>query len=288
MRFCTMVLFIFSLAFCSAFGQERANVKAIIVTFTTIDVPGAVYTGVFGINSAGIMVGNYGQNTLNDSHGFMYSNGAFTYFDYPGESITVPTGINDSNLVVGFAGSGTILGFLYDGITFTTITDGNNSATYADGIDNAGDVVGGAGTIYTTKGFEMRSGKFKTLNVPGHYTYNYGNGINNFGTIVGWTESDGFICRGNNCKIMDYPGAVQTEALGINDGGVVVGWYTSTGGTWGFASKNGKYISFGFPGAAFTGAEGINNSGQIVGAYTFDYQAWHGFVTNPITAADVQ
>ena len=273
---------------CASVIAAQPNPNTVNVTFTTIDVPGAVYTGIFGINTAGDMVGSYGQDTSQDAHGFLYSGGTFTYFDYPSQSVTVPTGINDSNLIVGYAGKNPVVGFLYDGLSFQTLVDGSNTATASLGINNAGEVVGGAGTIYTTKGFDLRSGKFKTLNVPGHHTYNYGNGINNFGTIVGWTESDGFICRGNNCKIMDYPGAVQTEALGINDGGVVVGWYTSTGGTWGFASKNGKYISFGFPGAAFTGAEGINNSGQIVGAYTFDYQAWHGFVTNPITAADVQ
>ena len=288
MRLYRSLLFSFILVFCSAFAHGQSDLKSITVTFTTIDVPGAGYTIIWGVNTAGDMVGSYGQDTSQDAHGFLYSGGTFTYFDYPSQSVTVPTGINDSNLIVGYAGKNPVVGFLYDGSSFQTLVDGNNTATASLGINNAGDVVGGAGTIYTTKGFELRSGKFKTLNVPGHHTYNYGNGINNFGTIVGWTESDGFICRGNICKIMDYPGAVQTKALGINDGGVVVGWYTSTGSTGGFASKNGKYISFGFPGAAFTGAEGINNSGQIVGAYTFDYNAWHGFVTNPITAADFQ
>lgn len=273
---------------CSSFSEAQSDAMPGTVTFTTIDVPGAVYTGIFAINSVGDMVGNYGQNTLKDSHGFMYSNGVFTYFDYPGQTVTVPMGINDSNLIVGSAGEFSIIGFLYDGTTFTTITDGNNSATYPNGINNAGIVVGGAGTIYTTKGFEMLNGRFKTLNVTGGYTYVYGNGINNLGTIVGWTESDGFICRGSTCKIMDYPGASQTEALGINDAGVIVGWYAASGCVCGFASKKGKFISFAFPGAAATTAAGINKSGQIVGQYTFDYTAWHGYVTSPITDADFQ
>ena len=41
----------------------QSNTKTINVTLTTIDVPGAVYTEMNGINSAGDMVGNYGQST---------------------------------------------------------------------------------------------------------------------------------------------------------------------------------------------------------------------------------
>src|SRR5262249_50411162 len=42
------------------------------LTFTTIVVPGAAYTNIWGINTAGDMVGNYGQNAAVDSHGFKY------------------------------------------------------------------------------------------------------------------------------------------------------------------------------------------------------------------------
>jgi probable HAF family extracellular repeat protein len=38
--------------------------------YTTVDVPGAMYTHVFGINDAGQLVGVYGA-TLNDSHAFL-------------------------------------------------------------------------------------------------------------------------------------------------------------------------------------------------------------------------
>jgi probable HAF family extracellular repeat protein len=119
--------------------------------------------------------------------------------------------------------------------------------------------------------------------------YVYGSAINNFGAIVGWTDYDGFLCRHGICRILDFPGANKTEALGINDSGVIVGWYTVPQGcVCAFALKNGKYISFSYPGAAGTFAAGINASGQIVGEYTFDYNAYHGFVTSPITGADFQ
>jgi hypothetical protein len=50
----------------------------------------------------------------------------------------------------------------------------------------------------------------------------------------------------------------------------------------------GKYVSFSYPGALGTFAYGINMSEQIVGAYTFDYQAYHGFVSSPLTPADFE
>lgn len=288
MRFLRGLLVALVLLATATLLQGQSNAKPLNVTFTTIDVPGAVYTGIFGINSAGVMVGNYGENTSSDSHGFMYDYGTFTYFDYPGQTVTVPTGINDSNLVVGYAGTITVTGFFFDGTNFTNIQDGSNSATFSNGLNNANEVVGAAGTIYTTKGFESRNGHFKNLNLQGEYTYVRGSGVNNLGTIVGWTDSDGFICRANLCKLIDYPGAFQTAGRGINDAGVIVGWYAASGCTCAFASKNGKFLSFSYPGAAATTADGINASGQIVGQYTFDYNAWHGFVTTPITSEAFQ
>jgi hypothetical protein len=274
------------LFFCMALVHAQVTPTPANITFTTIDVPGAHYTGVWGINKTGDMVGNYGQDTNADSHGFLYGNGAFTYFDYPGESKTVPTGINDSGLIAGHAGDSSVVGFLYDGTSFTSIQHGTDSATFVIGINNAGDVVGGTGTIFATKGFKMRDGKFKRLNVPGEFIYIYGTGINNLGKIVGWTDDDGFVCRLGSCQLIDFPGAIKTEAWGINDSGIIVGWYEKGPpyAIHGFASKNGRYISFDYPGAGATAATGINSSGQIVGEYTSDFSAYHGFVTSPISA----
>lgn len=280
------VLLLCTVAWLSPLPAQESP-QTLNLTFTTIDVPGALYTVPWAINTSGDIVGNYGQFT--DSHGFLYSNGTFTYFDYPGETVTVPTDINDSGLIVGYAGSGNVFGFLYDGANFTTFTDGGNSATFSRGINNAGEIVGGAGSIYATTGFALLGGRFKALNVPGVNVYVEGSKVNNLGTIVGFTsgESHGFLCRRGTCQTFDFPGATQTTALGINDAGLIVGWYGSPACLeCGFVSKNGRYLSFSYPGAAGTTAGGINASGQIVGQYTFDYSTWHGYVTNPITDAD--
>jgi hypothetical protein len=263
------------------------------ITFTTITVPGAVYTGVWAINKSGEMVGNYGQNinSGNDSHGFLYRNGTFTYFDYPGQSVTLPTGINDSGLIVGFAGQDPVLGFVYNGATFTTLRHGSDSATHAWGINNAGVVVGGDGSIYGTRGFELRGQTYKDVSPPGTYVYIYGTSINNLGEVVGWTDNDAFSYAHGKFRNVDFPGASKTEAEGINDGGMIVGWYETGAPPYAFyafaRSRGGRYISFSYPGAV-TFAAGVNASGQIVGEYTYDSKTYFGFITSPVTLDDFQ
>jgi hypothetical protein len=275
-------------------ANSSSVVSAANITFTTITVPGAGYTGIFDINTAGVMVGNYGQNISTDSHGFTYSNGTFTYFDYPGQNETVPGGINDSGLIVGYAtsaGSTFLRGFSYNGTTFTTLRDGSNTATYTTSINNAGVVVGGAGSIYGVRGFELRGKTYKDLSPPGIYVSIQDTGINNLGEVVGWTDNDGFLYAQGKFVRVDFPGASSTESWRISDSGMIVGWYTTSGPpylTYSFArSSTGKFISFTYPGAT-TFAFGVNGAGQIVGEYTFDNQAFYGFVTSPVTLAEFQ
>lgn len=277
---------------CASVLYAQSNVKTINVSFTTIDVPGAGVTGVYGINSAGDMVGYYGTDSNDpNKHGFLLSGGNFTYLDYPRAYATFAYGINNSGLIVGsaeFNGGLTAVGFSYDGSVYTPITDGGNSTTITYAINNTGEIVGGAGTAYTTKAMETIGGKFKTLSVPGTYTYIFASGVNKTGSIVGWADANGFACRKGVCQILNFPNAVQTANRGINDAGIVVGWYGSNSCVCAFAMKNGRYLSFAYPGAAATAAAAINSSGQVVGQYTFDYQTYHGFVTNPITTKDFQ
>lgn len=276
------------LALCVSrmFAQTNLAIPDAHLTFTTIDVPGAVFTGVWGINSGGDTVGNYGQDTSSDSHGFLYRNGIFSFFDYPGANVTVPLGINDFGMIVGHTGQNPVLGFLYDGVTFTTLQAGNNSATFASGLNNLGAVVGGAGTIFTTKGFRMLQGHYRVIKFPGTYVYGYASSINDMGLVVGFTDDVSYLYDHGRFRNIRLPGAAQTTASGINAGGIIVGSYLSSTCNCAFAYRNGKFLSFSFPGAALTGAGGINSSGQIVGQYTFDFQTYHGFVTSPISESD--
>jgi len=284
--------------FCAPFIHAQADpslsgVKTINPTFTTIDVPGASVTAINGINIAGDMVGWY-TNVAGGycpCHSFLLSGGNFTFFDYPGAASTLAYAINDSDLIAGAEGDQQNIddkGFVYDGITFTQVRYRQNTRTILYGMNNAGDLVGGTGTASATKAFLLQSGKFQAIRFPGYYVYAYGAGINNFGDVVGWTTSPytSFLLKNGRFQSVSFPGAGETLADGINDNGVIAGWYGMGSSDFGFALMKGKYGSFAYPGAIATFPVGINASGQIVGSYTFDYQIYHGFVTDPITAED--
>ena len=274
-------------------GQSSAqNVKTITPTFTTIDVPGAIETGVVGLNATGVMAGFY-SNDGEEIHSFLLVGGNFSFFDYPGAYSTQATGINDAGLIVGFEGdAGNVhdKGFLYDGNTFTPVKVGRNTRTMVWGVDNAGDLVGGTGSANFARGVAQLGGSLKPVNFPGSYTYAYATAINTLGQIVGWTVEgsvgDSYLFANGKFKKIDIEGALQTVAFSINNNGVVVGYYVDVGQVSAFALYKGKAISFGYPGAIETLAYGINDAGQVVGAYTLDYQAFHGFVTSPISLVD--
>jgi probable HAF family extracellular repeat protein len=278
-------------------AQSKPVIPEANLTFTTIDVPGAVATDVLGINSAEDMVGYYTQTSNGPGIGFLLSSGNFTFFSYPGGDSTLAVGINDSGLISGTAyirQYTAAVGFLYNGTTFSTIRARGETATLVHGINNAGLVVGGKGTLSAITGFELVGRKFHTISPPGTYTSTFGDGINNLDEVVGSTaggfgSNNGFAYKGGKFKTLTVPGSNDlTVAWGVNDSGIIVGSYgkCSPCAFYGFALMNGKYVSLRFPGAMETFASGINNAGQIVGSYTFDQQTYHGFVTSPITAAD--
>jgi probable HAF family extracellular repeat protein len=273
------------LLFAVPFTVGQTVVPSADITFTTIDVPGAGFTGVEGINSAGDMVGVYGETESGPYHAFLLQNGNFTFFDYPGASSTWAAGINDSGVIVGYTGDLRVHGFLYDGVIFRNIRRANDTATFTVGINNDALVVGGTGSVFSTTGFKLRNHRFQKVDPPGTSVYVYATGINNFGDVVGWTDEDGFVYQGGRFKTLRVPDSHITEAWGINDSGIVVGWYGIGASFYGFALKNGSYISIAYPGAKATFAKGINSAGQVVGAYTYDYEIYHGFVTDPITDA---
>ena len=268
-----------------AHAQSISNVSQAQLTFTTIDVPGAGYTSVQGINTAGDMVGYYGATSNGPYHGFLLRGGNFTFFDYPGAQSTFASKINDSGLIVGYTPGGSREhGFLYDGTTFTQIRAGKNSVTACFGINNAGYIVGGTG-MGDTRAFELRGSRLKMINFPGLYFNAYGTGINNFGQVAGWTtdgsNTHGYEYNQGAFTQIDFPGALMTEAWDINNSGVIIGWYEVGAFAYGFTWINGQYTSLSYPGAEGTFAEGTNASGQIVGAYTLDNIHYHGFVATP-------
>jgi probable HAF family extracellular repeat protein len=85
------------------------------------------------------------------------------------------------------------------------------------------------------------------------------------------TKVSGFFLNSDGkCRILDFPAAELTEALGLNDNGQVVGDYRDAAGKYhGFIWEDGAFHSFDVPveDAAGTALNQINNSGQILGIY---------------------
>ncbi len=81
-------------------------------SYTTLDVPGSLFTQAHGINASGQIVGWYYDGNI--THGFLLSEGSYTTLDVPGSSYTQGFGINDSGKIVGEYGDagGTNHGFL--------------------------------------------------------------------------------------------------------------------------------------------------------------------------------
>jgi probable HAF family extracellular repeat protein len=95
----------------------------------------------------------------------------------------------------------------------------------------------------------------------------------------------------------DYPGAMETDAIGINGPGQIVGYFISSNNSAGASctanpipagcvhgflrSAGGSFATIDLPNSAFTQAFGINDAGQIVGTYSDASSRIHAFVRDP-------
>lgn len=255
-------------------------------TYEQIDVPGASETYIFGIDTAGDMVGYYGD--ISGSHGFLLSNGVLTTLDVAGATFTYAIGINDRGKIVGGSSSG---GFIYDipTSTYAVRSPAGFGAINAQAINNAGVVVGTAWNQqqFRSTGFELSG--HELLKIPPHSAISsYGSSINNLGNIVGivgWNPQDhanSFLCSQGNCKEI-LSGLRNPQAYGINDSGEIVGGYDPVSGQQpsGFVNQSGKTTQLQFPGQSGTFALGVNNHGEVVGFFTDSDNSIHGFSWTP-------
>jgi uncharacterized membrane protein len=97
-------------------GSDRHGFLLADGQYTTIDVPGASFTNVTGIDSRGQMVGRYTLNGV--THGYFLSGGQITSFDFPDSILTGATAISPNGDIVGrFQDAGKVFhGFLLTGL----------------------------------------------------------------------------------------------------------------------------------------------------------------------------
>jgi uncharacterized membrane protein len=225
--------------------------------FTTIDFPGAAFTGAVGINPQGDIVGRYDEAD-GRQHGYLRSGGEFTTIDFPGATLTTAFGINPRGDIVGQyrSADAKLHGYLLSGGEFTTIDFPAATSTAAWKINPAGDIAG-------------------------RYTSTDG-------------KSHVFLLSDGEFTSIDFPGAFDTAPaaipfVGINARGDIVSNYcdgapctpTSHGNVHGFLVTGGKFTSIDFPGAFLTAASSVNNRGDIVGVYVDTNGQAHGFLRTP-------
>jgi probable HAF family extracellular repeat protein len=114
-------------------------------TFTTLDVPGARFTSLNGINDAGQIVGSYAASAESVGHGFLYDSGAFTTIDAFDARYTQLSGINSGGQIVGTffeTNTGIPHAFKVDSGGVTVLDLPGNGVNAAYGINNLGQIVG--------------------------------------------------------------------------------------------------------------------------------------------------
>jgi len=125
--------------------------------FSKLDYPGARDTYPFGINSKGVIVGNWDSDQSSMGHGFVFINSQLNSFDVPNAmpNETAANGINDAAQIVGtYVGEdGKFHGFVQEGSRFTKIDCPGAVSTIAWGINAAGQIAGNCDTATGRYGF---------------------------------------------------------------------------------------------------------------------------------------
>jgi probable HAF family extracellular repeat protein len=255
----------------------------------SIDVPGATFTRVLGLNAQGDICG--GTQVSGVRLAFAGSRQAdftdLTTFAYPDAVFTQCRGINAKGQMVGAYTSrdGKSHAFVRDGSEFISIDVPGAIDTRGSGIDPRGNIVG----RYTSldgmvHGFlRFRYGAVLTIDVPGA-TGTEASGITSRGEITGvyrTTEDNGssrfhgFILSTHGFETIDVPGSVNT---GTTFGGVwmnraeLAGYYQPEGAApnqlegW-VRLRDGTFHTYLFPGSTDTCFFNINNRGDLVGRY---------------------
>jgi hypothetical protein len=263
-------------------------------TAFTIDVPGATFTRVLGLNAKGDVCGGALVNGVRLA--FTGSREAnFTdleTFAYPDAVFTQCRGINSAGQMVGAynMADGQLHAFVKDGDDFISIDVPGATATVGAGIDPHGNIVG----RFTAKSdrrvrgfFRFRRGAVLTIEVPGA-TATEASGITPRGEITGvyqTSEADGssryhgFILSTDGFSTIDVPNSVNT---GSPAGGVwmnrseVAGYYQPVGALPGqnkgwVRLKDGTFHTYLFSDATDTATDtcffNINSRGDLVGRY---------------------
>ncbi len=280
----------------TAFAREQNAAAPPSFTFTTINVPTAANTRVFGFAPDGSLVGSF-SDASNVLHGFIENKaGRFKEVDLKGIPGLAGTALQAMTAAGTLAQAyvntknGQIAQsyFIDPAGKYTQIAVPNAKSTSAWSMNASGTIVGSFITAdgATTEAFVYAAGTYTIFRKPGMGYTSY-NGINNDGVIVGDYQIQpgpdtevGFILTGGTMKLVEYPGVTATTLQGINDAGEVVGYvrdYYMRSNT-GFVYKSGTFTNVGVGSVDYVWAWAIDAKGNIAGADIPTYEAVSGFV----------
>ena len=252
----------------------KAGFADVTYSFTPIDVPGAVFVDVKGINNAGQIVGSAFMVTLPVPVGYLDTGGIITTITAPGYAVVDAFAINDSGQILVSAipnGSLTTATYVDTGGTLLQIPCCFGLPGSPNAINNSGQVAGSydaPSPPQLTAGFVVNyAGGFVSSFYDPNEPYTFVTGLNNIGQVIGNT------CCGDSAHAFVYdlgtgtfttiddPNGYETYVTGINDNGQIVGYYWDANGPHGFLDTGGVFTSI----DDSSYLEGINDSGQIIG-----------------------
>jgi len=264
-----------------------ANGQTHFTAFTSIDIPGAEWLVLTGINNRGQIVGIYSDETGRNS--FLLEDGVMTTIEIPGMLDINVRDINNRGVIVGrlFDPPQEPLGFILaeDG-TLTLLPQ----LWVPQGINDRGQVVGTNFQGEPAYGFLYDHGEVTIIEAPDAID-TWAEGINSRGQIVGffvdtdWNQH-GYIFEDGQFTIVDNPYAERGTSLnGINAAGQMVGAFGISLGLedvfWrAFILYRGELTTFLLPNnpEAIPHPSDINNRGSIVGSYEDASGVTRGFL----------
>jgi probable HAF family extracellular repeat protein len=251
---------------------SATKLRAAAYTFRSVEIPGALFTRLFGINERGDVVGSY-RMPGNSVKGFLLlSTGAMVTIEVPGAVLTFARDVSNTGVVVGsFADvNGLNHGFVYKDGVYQQLDAPGSIDTLAFSITESGRIGGawidGDGFQH---GFTLLENVYTTIDCPGPApTMVLGMAPN--GTIVGDCAPDGvsaYLFTGGAFELVGVPGALQTSFFGVNSLKEAVGSYFDADGLeHGLVYRNGESLTVDEPSATFsTRIWKTNASGVIVG-----------------------